>query len=44
LNRELEGELEKIIQFWEECRPFSAGVEFAMKFMKVSYFKDYVSL
>jgi len=36
LNRELEGELDKIISFWEECRPFNAGVEFAMRFVKMS--------
>ena len=36
LNRELEGELDKIMRFWEECRPFSAGVEYAMKFIKIS--------
>lgn len=36
LNRELEGELDKIILFWEECRPFNAGVEFSMRFVKMS--------
>lgn len=36
LNRELEPELDKIIRFWEECRPFNAGVEFAMRFIKMS--------
>lgn len=36
LNRELEGELNKVIQFWEECRPFNAGVEFSMKLIKMS--------
>jgi translation initiation factor 2B subunit (eIF-2B alpha/beta/delta family) len=36
LNRELEGEFDKIMSFWEECRPFSAGVEYAMKFIKIS--------
>jgi translation initiation factor 2B subunit (eIF-2B alpha/beta/delta family) len=36
LNRELADELDKCIRFWEECRPFNAGVEFAMKFIKMS--------
>jgi hypothetical protein len=36
LNRELEGELDKIFRFWEECRPFNAGVEFSMRFIKMS--------
>lgn len=38
LNRELEGELDHIIQFIQECRPFTAGIEYSMKFIKVNYY------
>jgi len=36
LNRELESELDKIISFWMECRPFTAGLEFPMNYIKMS--------
>ena len=35
LNRELEGELDRVFTFWEECRPITAGIEYSMKLIKL---------
>lgn len=36
LHREIQADLDKIILFWQECIPFTTGVQFAMNFIKMS--------
>jgi|LauGreDrversion4_2_1035121.scaffolds.fasta_scaffold174948_2 translation initiation factor eIF-2B subunit delta len=36
LHREIQPDLDKIILFLQECRPFTTGVQFAMNFIKMS--------
>lgn len=36
LHREIQADLDKIINFWQECIPFTTGVHFAINFIKMS--------
>lgn len=36
LNRELEKELDQIINFWVGCKPFTGGLEHATEYIKLS--------